>query len=290
MELSTTFRRRVGAVSTDPVLGSDVLPTGLPNVGDAVDNLGIVARCIHSTVMDNPVQRIALFYHYTGVGPAPAVVVTPYCYVRETNSWYQLGIAVTLTADSVGFIDSIAGILPMRTMQPMDTGDTLDSLEVCLLAALPAGAPNGLYDFGAVFDSSLDGSNSERSGAAVLAELALIYARQAAVLAANGGGSLYVESAALEKMHQLKATAGQHNSTQVYNSGVPLLYLVIVDQVAAPTTAVTACRPLCGVPGGGAVLCVSKRTFAAGGWLCLSTNQTTYTDPGAVGWFVVQGD
>jgi hypothetical protein len=110
------------------------------------------------------------------------------------------------------------------------------------------------------------------------------------VLAANGGGSLCVESAALEKYHQLKAGAGQHNSTHVYNSGVPLLYLVIVDQLAAPTTAVTPCRPICEVPGGGAVLSTTKRTFTLGGWLCLSTNRTTYTDPGAVGWFVVQGD
>ncbi len=111
-----------------------------------------------------------------------------------------------------------------------------------------------------------------------------------ALIAATGGGSLYVESAALENVHLLKAGAGQHNSTHVYNSGVPLTYLVIVDQLAAPTSTVTACRPICEVPGGGAVLSVSKRTFTLGGWLCLSTNRTTYTDPGAVGWFVVQGD
>ena len=98
MELSTTFRRRVGAVSTDPVLGSDVLPTGLPAVGSAADNLGIVCRCIHAFVSENPVQRVALFHHYTGAGPAVPVVVTPYCYVRETNSWYRLGLPMTMTS------------------------------------------------------------------------------------------------------------------------------------------------------------------------------------------------
>jgi len=746
MELHTTFSRRVGA-GTDPVLGTDAIPTGLPAIGVGADLLRNIVRCIHPFVSDNPVQRIALFYRYVGAGAAPVIPMLAYCYVRETNSWFQVGPVVNLSNGVVAFIDSIAGILPMQAMPTQanmlaggSPGDSCSSLEVVLIPSAPAGAPAGTYTFGAIFDSSLAGGDADNDFALILAELVevavntqkiltgqhavagpygvadndavktaiatvvapvvytggdlngvamtaggvlsaphnvsvttavsaaaynigagnpivitgtdyytrlpiaetllltnvnggetitgtllfdaatisiavaaqanllgtfefgvgdlapgiqrvevtdgagavispatettlrtiasafgpagptgptgacmqggsdggagmtvpsvsplhsvtknrdgwdvspvappasawatlrtfagttvdtvnwtvmetvtgivdlsgLVYptaltglaltvngqtktfaagqptdmadalaelnaaitditftapgpgfalvlvkktpgnlaisgtaaavlgltvattgswvalptyntarpnapgvevsfpqvfsvgnaptevifrlwrlnpqyggtaeiAREirvsaadiaalpshripfdgshaflsvafvggtaptitgvakirvvydgvlsnsdattapstTALIAATGGGSLYVESAALENMHLLKAGAGQHNSTHCYNSGVPLCYLVIVDQLAAPTSTVTACRPICEVPGGGAVLSVSKRTFALGGWLCLSTNRTTYTDPGAVGWFVVQGD
>lgn len=216
MELSKLFQRRVGAGSL-PLLGSDVLPTGLPAIGSAADNLNIVARCIHPFVADNPVQRVAIFHHYAGAGPAVAVPVTAYCYVRETDSWYRLGAAVSCTTDVTTFVDSIAGVLPMAATQPMEAGDSTNSLEMCFLAALPVGAPDGTYTFGIAFDSSLDGSDTELGGAAMLAELQAIHDRQAdrtqkAIVSGAAKGTMPAGDATVESL----GTAG--TALDIYNA------------------------------------------------------------------------
>lgn len=98
-------------------------------------------------------------------------------------------------------------------------------------------------------------------------------------------GAASVTSAAAERYSTVKATAGVLNRTAVYNSAAPDLWLVLVNQVAAPTTGVTACVPLCEAPGNGLAIYPFPRSFSLGCHVCLSTNPTTYTDPGAVGWF-----
>ena len=152
MKLHTSFVRYVGAGLT-PALGTDAVPSGLPLVGSAVDLTGIIARCVHSVINGNPVQRLGLFYHYAGGGPAPTVVVTAYVYVAETNSWFSLG-SITLTTDVVGFLGVMGDVLPKKSTQPMDPGDAADTLEVVLVAAKPGGCPDGTFTFGAVFDTA----------------------------------------------------------------------------------------------------------------------------------------
>ena len=212
MELHTTFSRRVGA-GTDPVLGTDAVPTGLPAIGVGADLLRNIVRCLHPFVADNPVQRIALFYRYTGGGPAPVVPLTAYCYVRETDSWFQVGPVVNLTDGVVAFIDSIAGILPMQSMpsvanllQGASPGDSTSSLEVVLVPSAPAGAPAGTYTFGALFDSSLAGGDADNDFALILAQL----------VALNAKSSLLNLEAT-----QLKVLWGQSGSTAPTAVAVP---------------------------------------------------------------------
>ena len=159
MELQTTFVRRVGGAGTTPVLGSDTLPTGLPAVGSAADNLGNIVRANHSFIEGQPIQRLAVVYVYAGGGAAPSVPVTAYAYAKDTDTWYVLGSA-TLTNGVLSYVDVLGGVLPKKTPAMDGTTDMLDSVEVVLLASSPVGAPDGTYTFGAVFDCSADGGQS----------------------------------------------------------------------------------------------------------------------------------
>lgn len=103
--------------------------------------------------------------------------------------------------------------------------------------------------------------------------------------ATDAGGSAYVRSAAAERYCTVLGAACTLTSCRVYNSGAALLYLVVVDQVAAPTTGVTACFPLCEVAAGAAEIWNHSEACTLGCHVCLSTNPLVYTDPGAVGYF-----
>lgn len=103
--------------------------------------------------------------------------------------------------------------------------------------------------------------------------------------ATDAGGSAYVRSSAAERYHTVLGAACTLTSVRVYNSGAAKLYLVVVDQVAAPTTGVTACFPLCEVDAGAAEIWTHSESCTLGCHVCLSTAPLVYTDPGAVGYF-----
>jgi hypothetical protein len=137
MRFHKAFSRQVGGVSSDPVLGSDTVPTTL---GDqAKDN---VLNASFNNINGWPSARIAVGYGYTGAGVALNLTADVFIWDDLTGRWFKLNAAaLTLKPGQVQFFDCIG--LPQNALGETSTG----SLEAFVKVTAAGGDPNGVYTF-----------------------------------------------------------------------------------------------------------------------------------------------
>lgn len=188
MRFHKTFKRRVGAVSSDPVLGSDAAPTSQPQA--TADNVFSFAM---THPMGWPVHRVVVGYSYAGAGPALTLTADLYLYDEESAVWYQVNATpVQLLPGKLGTFDLVS---PSAPKPATSSGGGVDA---CIVVTAAGGDPNGIYTF------------------ALAADLAAAGASVAAASGGGGGGGGGV-AAALADADANPTTTRQGANNLVFN-------------------------------------------------------------------------
>lgn len=140
MRFHKKFARRVGAVSSDPVLGSDSAPTGAEDI--TKDN-GI--GCRMRDHVGFPLRRIAIAYGYDGAG-APLDLGASLFYFDDLTARWFLASTATLAPGEVNYIDAPAVMPALDSAIPGHAGAHV-GLDAVLVVSAAGGDPDGVYTF-----------------------------------------------------------------------------------------------------------------------------------------------
>lgn len=150
MRFGKKFVRRVGGTTSDPVLGSDSPPAGIPASGDNQFDWKV------SNVHGFPIQRLVV--GYAGPGGAAALVATLYVWDDLSLNWFK-SEAVTVQPGALTWFDC-------PTLGDSSNGTSAGAINVALVVAAAGGDPAGLYTFSLGADLSAGNSNSSGSSSA----------------------------------------------------------------------------------------------------------------------------
>jgi hypothetical protein len=147
MKYPKRFDRDLGATATNPLLGSDVLPTTL---SPAAQRGLLGASNMHAATPANingyPVQRVSVGYFYTGAGVAPDIAATVWIWDGNTERWFKTGSG-TLKNATVQWFDAPALCNPPQGVMTGQATGTSGSIDVLVVPEKPGGAPDGTYTF-----------------------------------------------------------------------------------------------------------------------------------------------
>ena len=136
MRFHDIFMRQVGGASTDPLLGSDAVPTLLTDQHN--DN---VLNSAFSNMNGWAISRLAVTYAYTGAGVALNLTADVFIWEDVTLKWYKLNAGpLTLKPGFVQFFDCIG--LPQHHAETPS-----GSLEAYVRVIPAGGDPVGIYTF-----------------------------------------------------------------------------------------------------------------------------------------------
>lgn len=149
MRFGKVYKRRVGA-GTDPVLGSDTAPTGIPqSSADSQFSWKI------SNVHGFPIQRLVI--GYSGPGGALGLSTTVYVFDDASGLWFQ-SETVTIQPGKLTWIDC-------PVLGDNSNGTSAGAIDACFVVSAAGGDPAGTYTFTLGADLSAGNANSSGSSA-----------------------------------------------------------------------------------------------------------------------------
>lgn len=134
------FTRRVGAVSEDPVLGTDAEPTVDAQRRSDGNTCGFSARL--ANIVGWPVQRVCVGYQ--GPNGAPALTCTLYLWDDNSKLWYVCEPVKALPFRQISWFD--APILSDNATRDEGVKNP-GSLDVYVKVDSAGGVPDGVYTF-----------------------------------------------------------------------------------------------------------------------------------------------
>lgn len=140
MRFPVKFTRRVGGATSEPVLGTDAAPIGIPG---KADNL-LQTRLGNSNGW--PVQRVCV--GYSGPGGALALSAKVYVYDDTTGLWFLAGTKSVAAGSFAQF--EVPCLLDYVTASSYTTaagGGGPGSLEASIVIAAAGSDPAGIYTF-----------------------------------------------------------------------------------------------------------------------------------------------
>lgn len=140
MRFHTKFSRRVGAVSDDPVLGSDSAPTA---AADATRDNGASLRLRDHRGF--AVTRIVVGYSYTGAGPAKDLPASLYVRDELSERWF-LASSGTLKPGQLAYL-AAPGVQPGLDSAVPGAAGAGPGFEAVLVVSAAGGDPDGRYLF-----------------------------------------------------------------------------------------------------------------------------------------------
>lgn len=152
MRFHKKFARQVGAVSGDPLLGSDTAPSAATQV--SADN------CLNARFKDIdgwPCHRVAIAYKYTGGGTPLPLNADLYIWDDLLEDWFIVATGVVLTPSTITFVE-MPGLQPPPA-KPGE-GATAGSIEAVLVVNANAVDDNGVYEFAMAPDQTTPGAET----------------------------------------------------------------------------------------------------------------------------------
>ena len=140
MRFSYKFDRAVAAGGTT-TLGTDAVPT---------DSTYLANDNVFKTKLSasEPSQRICLAAKYTGAGVPVPMTATAYIYDGVSGSWFTVdSYKSTLKCGDISFFGIPQIISPTQVSGGDEYVSTIDSVEWALVVDLPAGCPDGTFEF-----------------------------------------------------------------------------------------------------------------------------------------------
>lgn len=151
MRFPKQFRRRKGAGTTPPLLGSDgtagVPPTVPPN--GQTDNMLSIKPCSNSGW---PAHRVPVTYAYSGGGVPPATLPCEvWIFDHQTERWYATSASVNLTLNRVTYFDICSLIDSVASTNALLTEPSSGAVEIFVMVQ-DAAAADGTYIFAVGLD------------------------------------------------------------------------------------------------------------------------------------------
>lgn len=143
MRFLQTFRRQKGAASTDPLLGSDAVPTTKAPVQNTDNLLTAKFRDINGW----PVQRIGVCWTTQAANPV-ALNGDMYFWEEALQHWIKINdTALSMKPNQIFFFDIMTVSDPTPTTSTLGVIASAGSIEVFLVVSDPGTAVNGVYTF-----------------------------------------------------------------------------------------------------------------------------------------------